>query len=267
MGKNGVSIEARDELGDTPYLLACLYGHKGLVEMLAARGADKDARNNRQDSALASACRQGSKDVAEMLVKEGADKEARDVDQNTPLQLACGRGHKDVDEMLAQKGANVDARDEGGNTCLILAARWDHFSTCELLISLGVDLMIANNANKTALDVYGEHLDRDEDEDEEDDRPPALSAETKEERRAALRDAYDAYLLAVKRADNMDRRIPYIKVLADNRYRPLAYRLLEVPPVDPSAPIPPLAPETTHERQLTDVFGSEALVRYITSFV
>ena len=65
----------------------------------------------------------------------------------------------------------------------------------------------------------------------------------------------------------MDRRIPYIKMLADTRYRPLAYRLLEVPPVDPSAPIPPLAPETTHERQLTDIFGTEEYVRHITSFV
>ena len=65
----------------------------------------------------------------------------------------------------------------------------------------------------------------------------------------------------------MDRRIPYIKVLADNRYRPLAYRLLEVPPVDPAAPIPPLAPETPHQRQLMSIFGTEELVRYITSFV
>jgi hypothetical protein len=45
------------------------------------------------------------------------------------------------------------------------------------------------------------------------------------------------------------------------------HRLLEVPPVDPAEPVQPLAPESTHERQLTDVFGCEEMVRYITSFV
>ena len=97
-----------------------------------------------------------------------------------------------------------------------------------------------------------------------DDAPLPLPVETKAARCAEIVAARDAYLLAVKRADNMDRRIPGIKVLAENRYRPLACRLLEMPPV---APVPPLTPESTHERQLTDVFGSEGLVGLITSFV
>ena len=191
------------------------------------------------------------------------------------LTLAASCGFMGGLDLLLARGANVDHLTIYNSTALHGAAQMDYFDICLLLVAHGADPTVRMNDKapnrlchgKSPLDDYGCALDREEGEEYDDDVPLSLSAETKAARCAEIVAARDAYLLAVKRADNMDRRIPGIKVLAENRYRPLACRLLEVPPVDPAVPVPPLAPETTHERQLTDVFGSEGLVRLITSFV
>ena len=58
----------------------------------------------------------------------------------------------------------MTARNNNGNTALGLAALYDKLPACKFLISRGSDLMAKDNKGKTALDIYGENGDVDEEE-------------------------------------------------------------------------------------------------------
>jgi len=65
--------------GDTALLAACRNGHRTVVEMLVALGADCGASSGRgRDTALHLACRRGDEPMATMLVEQSPRLDARD---------------------------------------------------------------------------------------------------------------------------------------------------------------------------------------------
>src|SRR5579871_6741839 len=48
----GAHVNTRDGLGDTPLILAAMYGHTATVRLLLDHGADVNARNNQDYTAL-----------------------------------------------------------------------------------------------------------------------------------------------------------------------------------------------------------------------
>jgi ankyrin repeat protein len=50
----------------------CVRGHKDVVELLIAKGADMNAKDNKQQSALSLAKEQGHEEIVELLLKHGA---------------------------------------------------------------------------------------------------------------------------------------------------------------------------------------------------
>jgi ankyrin repeat protein len=65
----GVNINARDEDGNTPLLLASADGYTDMVEVLLKHWADVDAKNKYGWTALMWASTFGKKDVVEMLLQ------------------------------------------------------------------------------------------------------------------------------------------------------------------------------------------------------
>ena len=57
----------------------------------------------------------GHKEIVELLIAEGADVNAKRNTGVTPLHHAAWNGHKEVAELLIANGADVNAKIEGGS--------------------------------------------------------------------------------------------------------------------------------------------------------
>jgi ankyrin repeat protein len=107
--------------GWTALMVASREGRADLVKMLVARHAVVDLRNKTGRTALAVAAAKGDADVARILLDDGADANAPDDDGRTPLMYAAAEGNLDVVRLLLQRGARVADKDHSGKTAMQLA--------------------------------------------------------------------------------------------------------------------------------------------------
>jgi len=135
----------------TPLLLAAARGHKAMIELLLAKGADVGARDNYGKTALHIAAENGFQATAEALVAGKADVNARTTKQETPLHLAVGAGHVAMTKYLLAKGADADAQDTNGGTALMLAAARGHMETLQTLLAAGAKPNLKNKVGTTAM--------------------------------------------------------------------------------------------------------------------
>ena len=68
----GAAIDARDQAGRTPLMLAVTQGRLEIVRLLLARGADPNAADNAGNTPLQQATKRNLQDVAELLERAGA---------------------------------------------------------------------------------------------------------------------------------------------------------------------------------------------------
>ena len=105
------SVEARDDYGGTPLILASLRGRAGIVKALLAAGADVNTANKGGMTALIWACHYGRLEIARTLVASGANVNAVDRDGWTPLNCARGRrehpANPAIEALLLAAGATV----------------------------------------------------------------------------------------------------------------------------------------------------------------
>ena len=149
-------------LGDskwTPLLFAAVYGHKEVVKLLIAEGANVNVKGAFDEwTPLQLAASEGYKEIVELLISNGADVNAK-VDWNgtTPLHEAAMSGHKEIVELLIDNGADVNAKKKGyGYTPLHYAATYGYKEVVELLIAKGADVNAKANNGKTPLDAAGD---------------------------------------------------------------------------------------------------------------
>jgi pectate lyase len=95
----------KDKSGYGPVHLAALEGHRDVVQVLIANGADLDSQNGGVLTPLCWAARKGHRDVVELLISRGADVNAKDRRGRTPLRWAEYRGHTEIVELLRKHGA------------------------------------------------------------------------------------------------------------------------------------------------------------------
>jgi ankyrin repeat protein len=130
---HGNSPNARDAQGNTPLILAALYGDVSSLHLLLDRGADVKATNNVGATALHRASVDAAK-VA-LLVRRGADVNARTANGNTPLILAArpAASHDAVKTLLAH-GADANATNHFGASPLMAAVAGGDEQTVKLLL-------------------------------------------------------------------------------------------------------------------------------------
>ena len=73
LNSDGISVDTRDQHGNTLFILACQQGNKKLAKVLLRRGADMNARNNGGNSSLHYLYEYKHISLAEYLVRKGAN--------------------------------------------------------------------------------------------------------------------------------------------------------------------------------------------------
>lgn len=136
--RDGADVDARNEEGATPLMLAAYVGDLVKVKALLAAGADVNARDARGWSAISRAVHnaeqdRGFADVVQVLIEAGADIEATIGYGVRPLMLAAGYGETAVVEVLLRAGADVLARNEGGYTALMMVKQKHYVDVVNLL--------------------------------------------------------------------------------------------------------------------------------------
>jgi ankyrin repeat protein len=98
--RNSRLINAKDNEGLTPLHYAVVTGHKDLVSLLIARGADINARDNRGATPLHLAVDRVQREIAHFLISRGADINAQTNNGKTALAWAQERGYSEMAEFL-----------------------------------------------------------------------------------------------------------------------------------------------------------------------
>jgi ankyrin repeat protein len=118
----GADVNGRDdERGVTPLFFAVATGHRTLVGILLAKGADINAKGYEGVTPLYIAAKLDRTEVAELLVAHGAEVDSRTKSGHTPLTMAATQGNREIVELLIISGADVNVRDITGKTPLLWA--------------------------------------------------------------------------------------------------------------------------------------------------
>ena len=118
----GLPVDAVDSQGCSALLRAAGGGHRALVELLLARGANPTLAANTGATPLSAAVSMRQSEIVERLLGAGAGLEQRLPGEVTVLMLAAALGLPDLVARLLQAGADLHASDAQGLTPLHCAA-------------------------------------------------------------------------------------------------------------------------------------------------
>ncbi len=105
----GTDVNAKNNFGDTPLMLAARYGHNETVGLLLESSADINANNNYGWTALMWAARYGHTETVKFLLEKGADVNRENRHGNTALLFAAYDGSTEMMKLLLEAGADVNA--------------------------------------------------------------------------------------------------------------------------------------------------------------
>lgn len=147
----GVDPNMRDAKGDTGLLIALReQSWKAAQTLMLYPALDVNAANQVGETPLMLAALRGRLDWAKMLLARGAH-----INQPgwTPLHYAASANEDSAClQWLLEKGAEPNARSPNGTTALMMAARYGTESSVDLLLSAGADKNLRNDQGLTALD-------------------------------------------------------------------------------------------------------------------
>ncbi|MFI6938171.1 ankyrin repeat domain-containing protein [Streptomyces sp. NPDC050418] len=154
----GAELEATDDRGRTPLILAVTGDHVEAAEILVKAGADPDRQDDQEDSAWLVTGVTGSAEMARVLIPADPDYTLENRYGGTSLIPAGEHGHADyVREVLKSTDMKVDHVNDLGWTALLEAVILgdggeDHQEVVELLLDAGADPELADRDGVTPLE-------------------------------------------------------------------------------------------------------------------
>lgn len=134
MVEQGVDVNASDEGGRTPLMLASFNGHTEIVQLMLEEGARIDDRNAEGRTPLIFAASGPFPNTVDLLLERGADPDATDeVDGWSALMFAAAEGNANVVQILMEHGADPTITDKDEETALDFARNNNHTEVVELL--------------------------------------------------------------------------------------------------------------------------------------
>jgi Tfp pilus assembly protein PilF len=124
---------------------------QAMVRELMALGVSIDTKDEHGDTGLTLAADMGNVKSIVLLIKYGANIEAADNDGRTAMLIAAYKGHVEVVKALAARRAKLDARDKYGLTALHLAATNRDNEMVRELISLKTNVNVSTPQGYTPL--------------------------------------------------------------------------------------------------------------------
>lgn len=106
----GAEVDARDEIGKTPLLIAAEKGYFPIVLLLIQKGADINAQHNLHWTALMFAAGNGHSDIVKHLVENGANTNFISKSDYTALILASAGGYAEIVDLLLENGADTSPK-------------------------------------------------------------------------------------------------------------------------------------------------------------
>jgi ankyrin repeat protein len=101
----GAEVDARDEIGKTPLIIAADKGYFPIVQLLIQNGADINAQHNLHWTALMFAAGKGHSAIVKLLVENGANINFVSKSDYTALILASAAGYAEIVDLLLENGA------------------------------------------------------------------------------------------------------------------------------------------------------------------
>ena len=147
-------IDARDESGRTPLILAASKGHTDTVRDLLLEGsAYVNARDVLGWTPLQWSVFNKDAGLAKLLLSNGADPNSRNNVGWTPIHQAAHNGDTEIVNALIESGVDVNARDDDGTTALHWAYFGGHEAIATALVSEGADEFVGDNDGWSAYDM------------------------------------------------------------------------------------------------------------------
>ena len=133
----GADVNAKNENGSTPLILALDNGFKEVAELLIAKGVEVNIQNNNGDTALILAASWGHTEIVNSLLAKSAEVNVRNKDGDTALMCAARQGHTEIVNSLLAKGPDVNVKNNNGATALTLASDKGHKEIVDSLLAKG----------------------------------------------------------------------------------------------------------------------------------
>jgi ankyrin repeat protein len=148
----GVDVNATNEGGSTPLIMAAYYDQAGIARLLVERGAELNRKNDEGETAAFMAATRSEKvAVLSYLLQQGAEAGSNKAG-NTALCKAASRDHHAIVGVLIRSGVDVNEISAVGNrTALIAAAKEWSAGSITFLLRAGADLEAVDDTGRTAL--------------------------------------------------------------------------------------------------------------------
>ena len=157
--KEGAEVNAQDQFGGTPLLLAINMASQGdgdeMMKALIDAGADLEVKDREGRTPLMWAAERGYEggETVKVLIEAGADLEARDEDGRTALMKAAERGFGGCVKALIDGGADIEAKYFGWTPLMMALSAPDEGETVKVLIEGGADIETRDRQGLTVTDL------------------------------------------------------------------------------------------------------------------